>query len=131
MPTNILRSSYFFTYKGFVLTSDRFRSVLILISCILYFSKTSRIQWNRTLICFVHEWNVAFLLKSMTNWLSQWRIYISWFNDNSLTNFFIYKSSLLAFIPFMYLSSVVDITTHVRNLNYHYTTPPWKVNIYL
>ena len=106
--------------------SAGFFLVWIFLNCINHFSTTSLIQWYLTSMCFKGDWKIAFLLKSIALWLSQWTIYLSCIKPNSWRNCFIQSISLPASFAAIYSASIVDKATHFCNFDCHDTVPLQK-----
>jgi len=130
MPTVLAQSSSFSLVTTLVNISTGFFSVWIFLNYINLFSTTSLIQWYLTSMCFKREWNIAFLLKSIVLWLSQWTTHLSCVKPNSWRNHFIQSICLFASFAAIYSASVVDKATHFYDFDCHDTAPPTKVNKY-
>ena len=111
-----------------VIVSEGFLSVWIFTSFISCLSITSHIQWYRTSMCFVREWYMEFLLRSIALWLSQCTLYSSCCRPNFWRSRFNHNISFPASEAAMYSASVVDKATHFCNLDCHETAYPTKVN---
>ncbi len=74
------------------------------------FSTRSRTKWCCTSMCFVHAWQVRFLVNDIAPWLSH-RITITFFSSmylKSIINFVIHMASFVACVFAMYSVSMVD-----------------------
>ncbi len=73
------------------------------------FSTHSQTKWCYTSMCFVHAWQVRFLVNDITPWLS-YRITITFFSSmypKSIINFVIHMASFVACVFAMYSASMV------------------------
>lgn len=75
-----------------------------------------------TLFGFCHH-PTTILPCGMPLWLSQYRVFFSYFWPSSSMNFFIHSNSLFALVMTIYSTSVVDKATHFYSLDWHDITP--------
>jgi hypothetical protein len=87
MPATLQHTSSFSRGNILVIISEPFLSVWILSSCTNLELTTCRIQWYLTSICLVQEWKLGFLARWIALWLSQNRLYFSYFMPNSCKKF--------------------------------------------